>query len=116
MSFLKATVKFVFALLINSVFAIGRAALLGLRSILMSITMGILKYSLSGFVHLMKYAIKQIIWYLAIFLKFAVFKIIQFIFQIPTETIRSVPKRQKKQQYYLDVMTDDETDYETDDE
>jgi hypothetical protein len=98
MSFLKPTAKFVFVQLIN---------------LLMFIAIRILKYSFSVFVDLMKYVIKQIIWYLAIFIKFAIFKIIKLFFHLMTT---QKLKCFKKKQHLLDVMTDDETDYETDDD
>lgn len=117
MSFLKAIAKFVLVQLI---------------SFLVFITIGIMKYSFSVFLDLMKYVIKQIIWYFAIFIKFLVFKIIKLIFRLVTaqkpktnkhiSALLRVPRaagycsnsKKSKQRYYLDVMTDDETDYETD--
>jgi hypothetical protein len=61
----------------------------------------------------MKYFIKQIIWYLAIFIKFVIFKIIKLLFH--TQKPKKTKCFKKKIIIYQDIMTDDETDNETDD-
>jgi hypothetical protein len=81
----------------------------------MFIAIGILKYLFSVFTDLIKYFIKQIIWYLAIFIKFVIFKIIKLIFH---KTTTQKPKTCFKKKliiyhHYLDIMTDDD---ETDDD
>lgn len=115
MSFWKATAKFVFVHLMN---------------LLMWIIIGITKCSFKIVLQLVKHAIKQVIWYFAIFLKYAIFQIIKFIYMALTcwnnnnnnDVAARKPRRKalvcktpsRKQLYYLDVMTDDETDDETD--
>jgi hypothetical protein len=80
----------------------------------MLIAIGILKYLFSVFIDLMKYFIKQIIWYLAIFIKFVIFKIIKLLFH--TQKPKKTKCFKKKIIIYQDIMTDDETDDETDDD